>query len=165
MPTPSKDLRKAWLDWLSLLEVENAVGGTITFKRSRKGNAISADEAAKALQLFHTMLDRKAYGNRAKKDPSCRLVFVAVNEGGREYWQKHPHAHFYLEVPQNYSDEDWMSEVSKVFRKIRCFGEKNCEVKPVIDEGWLDYMFKLDTKSCYADDIDVLSLWTKSWSA
>lgn len=151
-------LRAAYFDWLSALDLENAIAGTITFNRSYDGQPITEKAAADAVNLFSRMLNYKAYGNKFKKKDQ-RLVFVAVNEGGREIGQKHPHVHFFGEVPENCSTDEWIDAAHEILKKIRCIGVKQCVVKPVIDDGWLDYMLKLDDKKVYADSVDIMSMW------
>ncbi|MEG3193181.1 hypothetical protein [Lysobacter sp. D1-1-M9] len=159
----AENLQAAYLQWLSEPDVEDAVAGTITFKRTFNGRPISEKAAADAVRVFGRMLQCHAYGNRFKKGKAW-LTFIAVNEGGREPGQKHPHVHFFLEVPEGWSTDGWMEVVRKKIDKIECFGSENCVVKPVVDGGWLDYMFKRSDKNCYADALDIISLWTKSRS-
>lgn len=159
----AKNLRAAYLQWMSSLDIENAVAGTLTFKRSFQGRPVSEVTAGDAVRVFARMLQSTAYGNRFKKGKAC-ITFVAVNEGGREPGDKHPHVHFFAEVPEHWSTDSWIDAVVKKIQKIDVFGSENCVVKPVIDSGWCDYMFKLSDKRNYADSVDIMSLWTKSLS-
>ena len=156
-------IRAAYFDWLTSLDVENAIAGTITFKQVN-GRPISEIAASDAMRVFRRMLNYKAFGERFKKKDQ-QLVFVAVNEGGRRYWQKHPHVHFFAEVPDGISTESWIESTKKIVEKIQCFGSENCVVKSVFDDGWLDYMLKFSDKKNYADAFDILNMWTKSSSA
>ena len=155
------NLQAAYLQWLSDLGIENAVAGTITFKRSFDGRPISAKAASDAIRVFARMLQSRAFGKRFRKGEDW-LNFVATNEGGREPGQKHPHVHFFVEVPEGWSTEAWIDVVKQKISKIECFGADNCVVKTVFDSGWLDYMFKLSDKQCYADAVEIMSLWTKN---
>lgn len=145
------------------LDVESAVAVTITFKRGANGRPISEKAAGDAVRVFGRMIQYAACGNKFKKGQEW-ITFVAVNEGGRDSGQKHPHVHAFIEVPVGWAVDDWIDVVRKKIEKIECFGSDNCVVKPVVDGGWLRYMFKRSDKECYADALDIISLWTKSRS-
>lgn len=160
----ARNLQAQWLQWVSAQDVENAVAGTLTFKRTHNGRAISEKAADDAVRIFSRMLQYCAYGNRFKQGKAT-LMFVAVNEGGREPGEKHPHVHFFVEVPEGWSTDSWIGAIKEKIEKIEVFGSENCVVKSVFDDvGWLEYMFKLSDKKCFADSVDIMSLWTKSQS-
>lgn len=156
-------LRDAYLEWMSTLDMESAVAVTLTFKRKADGRPISEKAAGDAVRVFSHMLQYAACGNRFKKGKEW-INFVAVNEGGRASGQKHPHVHALVEVPIGWSTDEWIKLVRKKIEKIKDFGSENCVIRPVVDGGWVEYIFKRSDKQCYADALDIISLWTKSRS-
>lgn len=156
-------LQDAYMSWMSTLDIEDAVAVTLTFKRKADGKPITEKAAGDAIRVFGRMLQLAACGNRFKKGKEW-INFVAVKEGGHALQDKHPHYHCFVEVPKDRSTDQWIEIIREKIKKIEAFGSENCFVTPVVDGGWFEYMFKRSDKKCYADALDIISLWTRSHS-
>jgi hypothetical protein len=156
-------LQPAYIQWIKSLNVKSAVAVTLTFKRCRGGRSISEKAAGDAIRMFGRMLQTAACGMRFRRGEDC-ISFIAVKEGGHQLGDKHLHYHAFVEVPDGWSRDDWIRLIEKKIRKIEDFGSENCFITPLVDGGWVEYMFKRSDKTCYADALDVISLWTKSRS-
>jgi len=148
---------------MSDLDCESAVAATLTFKSKANGRAISETAALDAMRKFSRVIQYSACGNAFKRGKD-RINFVTIKEGGHGTSDKRPHYHAFIEVPERWSMDDWIALIKEKIKKFDEFGSDNCVVKPVVDGGWIEYMFKHDTKKCYADSLEIICTWTKSRS-
>lgn len=103
------------------------------------------------------MLNKKAFGLKFSRGER-QLRIIAVREGGSTPREKRLHYHMCIEVPEPWSIDDWMQTAEDRLTRIKAFGIQYC-IKPVRDDGWLEYILKDRDKKSFADAVDVANLW------
>lgn len=151
-------IREAYCSWLAPHRPERAIAVTITFKPNQSGRPMRIEGLRDTVRHFSNRMNQKAYGRKFKRKER-RLDFIPVMEGGHSPFEKHPHYHIQMEVPDGWSTDAWMRLAEEQLRKIRCVGYDQYRVRPVTDDGWQSYILKAQSKKSFADAIDVANLW------
>lgn len=148
--------RTELLDFFKSWTWNNPLSATLTCRNGRlweSGYFSSAKLQDVQKNLRHVLNrvnnDKSVFGNRGKRKKK-RLQSVAVterNQSGRY------HFHLQIDIPVGLSAELIVATLKREWAKSD-WGFNETDIKPVRDEGWLDYMLKPDSKPEYDLYID-----------
>jgi hypothetical protein len=148
------ELREALLEFCRSKNWNNPQAVTLTLRTWRPTDTVwvklTEYEALQNLRHFLNVVHKKlaAYGFRKKDDLQCLPIF--------EDDRVRPHLHLMLDRPQCIEAAEYADLLEYEWSRTH-WGHERADIKPCDDEdGWLDYISKLRTKSDYAAAID----WT-----
>jgi hypothetical protein len=102
-------------------------------------------EAKNALRWFLIVLDNQCFGHGQRRE-DYKVGSVVVVEGiGKN---NRIHCHLSLEIPKNFSRQEFNKKIWKSKQKVDLFGY--IKIKPMFDTKWHSYMTKeLNRETCW----------------
>jgi hypothetical protein len=153
--THTIELRESLLEFCRSKNWISPQAVTLTLRTSRPAGTVwvklTAADAQQNLRHFLNVVHKKlaAYGFPKRAELQCVPIF----EGDDAV---RPHFHLMLDRPACIEAAEYADLLERAWSRTY-WGHQRTEIKPCDDEdGWLDYISKLRTKSDYAAAID----WT-----
>lgn len=109
--------------------------------------------ARETTRVYLRKLNRLAYGSSGERK-GRRLAAAVVREGGSGWDSKHLHYHLALQVPDQYSPEDWARRARTTWTEMAWASPANNVFKPMWSRQWIDYILKDRDKPLYLDAMD-----------
>jgi len=159
----SRDYQKAIRDWITPInQWRRPYAVTLTMKQ----HAMVADGANSTLlrldptiaqnnlRRFLNTLNKKALGHVADRH-GRKIPVIPVLEGGNG---KRLHYHLILDNPFEGDTEDRFSTLIRLAWSKTLWADREIDIQPDCDAGWIDYITKLKDKPNIADSIDWMNL-------
>jgi len=110
---------------------------------------LNAQKAIQNFRHFMNLLNRRVYGKRYQHH-GVRLSAIPVLEGGRG---KRLHYHAVIDCPLVELEDSFPNLIQTAWEKTK-WGYNQIDIQPGADNGWINYISKLNDKPNFADSID-----------
>ena len=132
--------------------IPNPVNVTFTEKQIVDGMWIGDARSEQNVRHFRNKLNQTVYGNAYKRYGKCLSMLVV-----RESDNKRHHLHLIIEQPERLTFEQFEQVIREIWVSTK-FGYTHIHIeKPSTtdrEDGWLDYILKDRTKTCFETSID-----------
>ena len=149
--THRRNIQKAVKETFDISAWKNPTAVTLTFRKVRvfQNTRVSAnpDICSQNLRHFLNLLNKKAYRNRARRMRiPCYNALEPMQDGRYHY-------HLALDRPEHISEAIFELSIKRFWSKTH-WGYLQVKVDHNCDEGWIDYLVKVRSKSHYSDAFD-----------
>lgn len=147
-------IRRAVKEWVDLGNWIAPIPVTLTLKKCViiDGRQLWLDKDLARQNLRHCLnrIDRKIYGNRSRRFGAQVRVFSVLEGDGRS---KRMHYHLVIDCPHPDWSEDFPNLIMEQWLTTT-WGYREAQIDPVADNGWINYITKLDEGSDWDEKID-----------
>jgi hypothetical protein len=99
---------------------------------------ITRDTLVRTIKWLIRRINTECF-NRSQRRKRHTIGAVVAVEGAE--LSKRIHAHLALSAPDHINFDEFKVIIERLLPQCRWINKK-CEIKPYLDSGWLDYMFK-----------------------
>ena len=148
-----KKIKKSFLEFANSILWSNPYAVTLTLKQRVDNLAIDIMIASQNLKHFLNRLNRWFFGNGSTRfNKSIQVVPIIENNHLTRY-----HFHAAIERPSHVNELDFDHAVRQCWLKTK-WGYNHIDIQPMTDNGWIEYISKVNSKSEYDLAIDWVNL-------
>jgi len=136
-PIYDKRLQAQTFDWMA--QFDEHVTHACTFTMEQFDSELTAEQAWKQWECFCKYLNRKLYGNKAKRKNKTLLI-LATLEGEISYKKLHIHAAIGC-IDRDYSFEKLNIIIKAAWRDMK-WAKHKTDIQQYRDTGWFGYILK-----------------------
>ena len=151
-PNHSK-IKKSFIEYANSIDWINPHAITLTLKQRVDNLAIDLIHASINLRYFLNRLNRWFFGSASTRyKKSVQVVPVIENNYTTRY-----HYHIAIDKPDHIDDVEFSHAIRQCWIKTK-WGYNHIDIQPMTDNGWIDYISKVNTKDEYDLAIDWVNL-------